>query len=172
MKIICIVSPVNGIITDIGNDHITIYINRTDNHDIYSPISGVLTNILNYKGSWTRHIFHAEENKIARTTLFIKNPDMDQMISFWLEVGKPKYVTDRILINKNIGDYLIRGEYIGEIILGSLAELHFNGLKFYKMVGTNSCVHAGKTILACAIVSANSETNEIVGNIISKMALA
>jgi hypothetical protein len=171
MKIISIIAPVNGIVTDIGDDTITIYIRRTDDHNIYSPTSGTLTNIYNYQGSWYRHIFQADVNKIARTTISIKNPYLNKPISFWLEVGKPKYITDRIRLNKNIGNDLYSGENIGEIILGSLAEIHFNGIQHYKTVTKNSILIGGRTLIACIILSPDNNTNKLTGETISKMCI-
>jgi hypothetical protein len=157
MKSISIVSPVNGIVTDIDNDTITIYIRPADNHDIYSPIDGILVDILNYQGSWHRHIFYADVNKNARTTISIKNQYLNKPISFWLEVGRPKYITDRISLNKNINDNIYQGENIGEIVLGSLAEVHFNSIKHYKTIAKGSILIGGQTLIAYVLLPSDKK---------------
>ena len=148
MKIIYIVSPVNGIVTDIGPDTITINIRPNDKHHVYGPLDGLFVDISSQQGSWYRHVFHANVNKIARTTISIKNIQLNAIISFWLEVGKPKYITDRIRLDRNVGDIIHRGELIGEIILGSLAEVHFNGLPHQTYVTRGSILVGGRTVVA------------------------
>lgn len=108
-----------------GNLQITIYISPKDNHTIYAPKTGKITNITHFNGKWIRKVFQADVEKIARVTI-----EMDP-IDFWIEVGKPLYLTDRIRVEKNIGDNVTKGEQLGEIILGSLAELHVKKGTFF-----------------------------------------
>ena len=142
-----IVSQVNGIITKIGEDHgkIRIYISPEDNHVIYAPMTGTITNITSKNGKWNREIFKANfQVKYARVTV-----EIDEMIDFWIEVGKPKYITDRIRVTKKIGDKINVGENIGEIILGSLSEIHLLKGDFIvsKNVFLNNQVKGGETVL-------------------------
>lgn len=171
MKIISIISPVSGIVEDIGDDTITIDIRQKDNHNVYSPVNGILSSISSYHGSWTRHIFEANVNKIARVIVSIKNTNLNELISLWLEVGYPKYITDRIKIDKNINDNVYSGEYIGKIILGSLAEIHFNGIKHYNTIAKGSILIGGQTLITCIILSPDENNNEKIGNIIRDMCL-
>lgn len=118
-----IVSPVYGEITSITNNSIEIYISSSDNHNIFAPISGKITNINLDKGFWKREIqtkyFKTIEYKTGRLTVYIGD------VYFWVEVGKPKYITDTIRFDYNINDDIIQGQNIGEIIIGSLAKIYF-----------------------------------------------
>lgn len=145
-EFIPIVSPVNGIITPMSNNKsIRIYISPTDNHDVFSPMDGVITNITTYNGKWTRQIFEAYIDKIARVTIEINNS-----VNFFIEVGYPEYITDRIRIRKKIGNRVSLGEHIGQIILGSMVELHLQKGQFYipDYVRSGLEVVGGQTILA------------------------
>lgn len=143
-----IVSPVNGIIesvTEQGNIiSIRTYIPATSNHNIFSPKDGVIIDVKKFNGEWTRQIFKAFETKIARLTLVIDD------IDFWIEVGKPFYITNRIKILKNKGDQVKQGENIGEILLGSLTEIHLDKNKFIipHSIKEKTIVKGGKSILA------------------------
>lgn len=154
MRIIKILSPVSGIISSIDEDTITIYIRPKDDYSFFAPIDGKLINIKYYKGSWKKNIFNAQVNKItrmeiiARIKILIKNEYLDKPLSFWIEVGKPVYITDIIRLNKKINDKLIQGEKMGEIWLESLVLLHFNGIKHHNIIKYFSRVIGGKTILS------------------------
>lgn len=145
-----VVSPVYGVVSDIGDDSITIYIARNDDHRVFAPTSGTVTQIESFQGSWTRNIFQASVHKTARTTITIQNQHYDLPVSFWLEVGKPKYITDRIRIDKGktVGEMLTQGEQMGEILLGSLAEVHFNGLRHKTLVQRGTKLLGGKSAIA------------------------
>jgi hypothetical protein len=113
-----IVSPVNGEIVEISNNSVLIHIRPEDNHFIYSPITRKITNITMENGFWTRKVFQTVEYKTGRLTIYQND------IYFSIEVGKLKYVTDRIRFNYNIGDEIQQGEVIGEILIGSLAKIY------------------------------------------------
>ena len=146
-KYITVVSPVNGVISDVDsrNGLIQIYISPTDNHTIYAPMTGRITNITHENGSWTKQVFQAYEEKTARVTI-----EIDGIMEFWLEVGKPTYITDRIRITKNVGDSIVQGEIIGEILLGSLSEVHLLNRQFSvpNNVYVTKRVQGGVTVLA------------------------
>ncbi len=169
MKILGIISPVYGTISDIGPDTITIAIKRQDIHTVYAPISGILVDISDYHGSWKRQIFQAQVNKLARTILSIRNPLIGTYITFWLEVGKPKYVTDRIQIDKNINDKVKQGEQMGKIILGSVAEVHFNHMYHYNLVKVGSIVEGGKTIISYIIELNDKEKYNLLDQLLQKV---
>jgi hypothetical protein len=57
------------VVSNIGKSTIKIYIHTTDDHHVYSPMDGTLTNIVNRQDSWTSKIFTADVNKIARILL-------------------------------------------------------------------------------------------------------
>ena len=166
--LIPILSPVHGVISNIniniGKNTITIYISPEDNHTIYAPLDGKLIKIKNEQGSWKRQIFQAYENKIARTILYIKNNKLKEPLSFYLEVGKPKYITDRIRLKDHIkvNRELVEGEEIGEIILGSLSEVHFGNLKYSNNINVHDKVIGGKTIIAYVEVETNGQCKYIL----------
>ena len=147
-KYIEVLSPVNGTISNITENSIQIYIEPIGNHQIYAPISGTVSNISNVEGSWTRNIFQTNVNKTGRTEIDITNPIIKNPVSLWLEVGKPKYIVDKIRINITKNDEVKIGELVGEILLGSLAELHFDNLETIKVVDIGSKVIGHKTIIA------------------------
>lgn len=142
-----VVSPVYGTISNISDNSITIYISPNDNHNIFAPIDGTISEIDIVQGYWKRRVFHAYEDKIGRTIIYISNICLPEDISFWLEVGKPMYITDRIQLNKDIDDYVKKGELIGEIILGSLCEIHFHNLNHQNKIRIGDKVIGGNTIL-------------------------
>src|SRR5579863_4981361 len=106
MSYIPIYSPVNGVISEIKNNNITISIRSTDDHSLYAPLSGTLDGIVNTEGSWTRNVFQAIVNKIGRADIRIWNDRLNIKLNLWLEVGKPKYITDRIRLTKKINDHM------------------------------------------------------------------
>lgn len=136
-----IVSPTFGVVTSIKNNKITIYIGIEDNHDIYAPISGKISKIKFSEGEFKRKIFQTYVNKIGRASITIND------IKFWIEVGKPKYVTDRVLLEKELDDKVKQGERIGEILLGSLSEVHLPENTIIK-VKEGDVLIGGETVVA------------------------
>jgi hypothetical protein len=113
-----IISPVNGQIISMDSRKITIYISVNDNHQIYAPLGGEITYMSITNGSWKRKYYTTVFNKTGHLTVEINN-----IVSFWVEVGKPKYVTDTIRVDYEMGDTVEQGKVIGEIIIGSLAQI-------------------------------------------------
>ncbi len=138
-----IISPVNGEILQLDTEKITIYISESDNHQIYSPLSGKITYMSITNGSWQRKYYKTIYNKTGHLTVEINNN-----ISFWVEVGKPKYITDTIRMDYNIDDEVEEGQRIGEIIIGSLAEIKIpKSAKLNKNIKKGSKVVGGETVL-------------------------
>jgi phosphatidylserine decarboxylase len=149
MPFLPVVSPVYGVVSRISRNTITVYISKDDKHTVYSPISGKITNIASYDGSWYRKVFTANVNKTSRVTVYLQNDNIkDRQVSFWLEVGKPKYITNRIRMDFEKGSKVSKGLAIGEIILGSLSRMRFGGLEHKNMVDVGDVVIGGETVLA------------------------
>jgi len=121
-KLEYIVAPTYGKVVEIRRCSVTIYISVDDDHNVFAPIDGKITKMETFEGEITRYlkIFKSYEKKKGRVKIFINGC---LSISFWLEVGEG-YVTDRVRLDRFEGDFVSRGENIGEIILGSLSEIH------------------------------------------------
>lgn len=166
-----ILSPVNGKIRKVEKGsprYITIYIPVEANHDVHAPVTGTIESMDREKGSIRRSsatvsTFQAESGEIGRLTIGILTPDGTH-VSFFLEVGKPVYVTDRIRINRGLGDKVKSGEVIGEIILGSLARVYLPpGSALVPFLAKGDQVVAGQTVLAIYSCSKNRKATAIVG---------
>ena len=151
-----VVSPVNGVISEITENTITIYISPEDDHTVKSPISGKIVEIKHQNGAWNRRVFSAYEKKLARVTVYIKKINSNQPpLSFWLEVGEgdpslgePVYITNRLRITPKEGDDVSQGQSIGEIILGSLSRVRLKGIKHTIRIKKHERVIGGDTPLA------------------------
>ncbi len=71
-------------------------------------------------------------------------------MSFWIEVGKPKYAADKVQITKKIDDGVLHSERIGEILLGSLVEVHFAGMPTLMTIDQSTKVIGGQTVIGYA----------------------
>ncbi len=138
-----VVSHVNGKIISIDKTKIVIYISPSDNHEIYSPISGKITYVSITNGNWVRQYYKTIYPKTGHLSI-----EMDDKISFWIEVGKPKYITDTIRFDYDKDDVVKQGQIIGEIIIGSLAQMNLPpNVKLEPNIKINSIVEGGKTVL-------------------------
>lgn len=139
-----VVAPVNGVVVESPDTNsVRIYIAPNDEHTIFAPVDGSITDIRKFNGSWHRKVFQAYEEKTARVTV-----EFDTNLDFWVEVGKPLYITDRIRLDKGVSGSVIQGEPIGEILLGSLAEVHFLDASFAITAKAGDKVVGGKTGIA------------------------
>jgi hypothetical protein len=140
-----IVSPTYGRIIEIKEKEkiITIYIDKNDIHTIYSPIDGKVEKIEFINGEFEREnkIFKTFDLKVGRCIITINQ------ITFWIEVGKPKYITDRVLLTIKEGEMVKKSDKIGEILLGSLSEIHLSKTEKIK-VKLLDFVVGGKTVIA------------------------
>lgn len=115
-------SPTSGVVDAINaaKGTITIYISPQDNHDVFAPVSGIVQDIVTENGLWHRPMFTVPSQvKTGRVRVVL-----NQGVEFWLEVGKPTYITNRVQLNIDKGSHVYAGERIGEIVLGSLSEVH------------------------------------------------
>lgn len=126
-----VLSPTDGIIRDIKiavNEYtkkedkaITIYIHPYDNHDIYSPVKGIIEKIDFFSGTFVRPLFVSSEGKRGRLVIYIKGEQ--GVVSFWVEVGEG-YITNSIELFCEKNSYVNAGDRIAKIIIGSLSEIH------------------------------------------------
>jgi hypothetical protein len=137
-----IVAQTNGVITEIDNGKITVYIDIKDNHDIFAPVTGKIEHLIAEKGDFDRYLklFQSWEKKRGRLTIGIEN------IRFLIEVGEG-YVTNKIKVKKLVGEGVKRGEIIGHIVLGSLSEIYIPK-EHSILVTEGQRLVGGKTILA------------------------
>ena len=144
-----IVAQTNGVITEIDNGKITVYIDVKDNHDIFAPVTGKIKNLIAEKGNFDRYLklFQSWEKKRGRLTIEIEN------VRFLIEVGEG-YVTNKIKVKKIVDDKVKRGEIIGHIVLGSLSEIYIPKGHVI-LVTEGQRVVGGKTILALKVKQAS-----------------
>ena len=138
-----VVSPTYGTIVGIGNNtdliannrdsRVTIYIAKEDDHLVFAPVSGKI-----------HHVFTVNGKFSPETNLFVANPNLpyemhtgriylewaDRRITMALEVGKPKYVTDRVKMSVNFGYEVESGRKIGEILIGSTSYVYYNSYDY------------------------------------------
>lgn len=130
-------APTHGVVRHADDERITIYIAPRDDHRVYAPVAGRVTRINTYEGKIRRpvspeeyrlgsdsRVFQSYENKTGRVTVHMEEEGTRLPLSFWLEVGEG-YITERVRLDVLEGQYVPSpGTPIGEILLGSLSELH------------------------------------------------
>ncbi len=147
-----VVSPVFGTINQIHGNQVQIYIPQKANHHVYAPISGRVIKISYQNGNWIHHIktdeFVAFVRKTGRVTIEFSDNDLEtgKTVRFWLEVGQG-YITDRIKISVKEGQYVNQSQVIGEIILGSLAEVTVPDPKGIQVQNSEKVI-GGQSIIA------------------------
>lgn len=124
-----ILSPVWGQVSaPITGLAVQIYIPVKEIHTVHAPISGVVAAINAEEGMLTtehgRTVFEVPEPKVGKAWIRVDDVEKDLSVAFWLEVGKPQYVTNKVRLDVKTGDRVTAGQEIGEIILGSLAMVH------------------------------------------------
>ena len=124
---------------------VRIYLSPTDRHDLYAPIAGRIIDIQAQQGTWKRPIFKSWETKRGHLQVWIKAVD-GTVFGFWVEVGEG-YITDTVKLEHEIGDQLLQSQRIGEIVIGSLAEVQIPK-RFQIAVRVRDVVQGGKTLLA------------------------
>lgn len=140
-----IVSPCFGFIEklDILNQYyvLYIYITRKSDHRIFMPVDGLLSKPtfqggkLDNNGHFKQIVIpdplHPRDVNIAHTAtltwrIYRDKYSRDYPVILKVHVGKPEYITDEIAMRDYSSDeiYASAGEQIGEIIIGSRAELY------------------------------------------------
>jgi len=144
-----IVSPVSGVIKEISNDHIGVYIRGPydkvqDDHGIYSP-SNSEVEISHKHGNFTFPNFISLKNKKGFMSFKYNNN-----MKFKVYVGKG-YVTDNIKLIDPVCMRDCMGKKIGDIVVGennSYAEIFYVGdkswlRKGFILTGGKSCLVIG-----------------------------
>lgn len=120
-------APIDGKITHADEETgvVTVYVSKSDSHIIYAPTSGTILYTVEEHGMWLRPgVFNVpDQTKTGRLVLCIRTTK-GMNYEFWVEVGHGKYITDTIHMDVRQGDYLREKTRIGEIIIGSLYEMH------------------------------------------------
>jgi phosphatidylserine decarboxylase len=140
-------SPTYGQVIGIEGNKITTLIDAEDIHTIYSSVDGEITGVKFEKGEFKHHVFECPITKKGRATLEITD-DNKMKHNITLEVGKG-YITNRVRLDKDLGDVVKKGELIGEILLGSLSEViipQYDEIKI--LVSEGDKVKGGETPLA------------------------
>lgn len=137
----------NEITKPLFNRKIRIYIDREDNHEIYAPATGRITNISEEHGKfktvspYTKK-FKSDDMHTGRIYFF-----MSVGICFAVEVGKPQYITDTVSLDIEEGDQIEIGKKIGEILIGSTSYIFYNDTEYDFIQRSGTVVSGGNTVL-------------------------
>lgn len=132
----CVHAPIDGTVTNADRGTVTVYVAPTDAHDIYSPVYGMITGFREESGEWTRPgTFNVpDQTKTGRLVIEMAT-DGGRRFEFWIEVGHGTYITDTIKITSRPGELLSKGTPMGEIVVGSLYEMHLGDAQILAKVG-------------------------------------
>lgn len=159
-----VVSPTYGVVESLWDNGVTVYIDPNlaelgipsskGNHDVFVPLSGKVDKVEWFHGSWNRKVFQADVEKIAQVRFTVEG------LTTWLEVGHPKYITDRIRLDLNPqgGDEVKQGSRCGEIILGSMSGVYTSDLWFSTVLFEQK-VEGGKTVIGIIIKRSDLPTS-------------
>lgn len=150
----CVYSPVYGFIdkillTNHSNYYkIYIYITSQSDHRIFVPIDGALFPPTIKNGFIIEDPIHSHEKKqsfrqnintqhtaeITWSIIHRNHSNADSRIYFTIQIGKPKFITDKIRIDKVAYDKIEckAKERLGEILLGSRAIIYLP-TKYYRL---------------------------------------
>jgi len=114
-----VVSPVFGQVekVDAVNGIIGIYIPRDADHNVFAPITAVVTRIQVENGALEKDVFLANENSVGRVRLWLLTAKETEM-AFSLEVGEG-YITRRVLLEVEPSETIHQGQAVAYILLGS-----------------------------------------------------
>ena len=123
----CIVSPVFGSVSKITGDEknkvnvIEIYIKSSQDHTIYSPISGRITRNVLEEGCFERKQFSKLLKHTQKSTWSISNVSQGIHVDLFVEFGIPNsmYSKDSIKLDKSQNDFVSQGTILGKIFSGS-----------------------------------------------------
>jgi hypothetical protein len=155
-----VVSPTYGTVVcaDARRGIITIYLAQDDIHKVFAPLSGRVVHLQFCQGKIFRPelLFVADAHKDGRAIVTVQHPT-DVCVEFWLEVGHGSYITDRVRLSQGnqtleVDAQVHKGRQVGEILLGSLAEVHLpmigDSIAWRLHVRKGDRVVGGKTVLA------------------------
>ena len=153
-----VLSPSYGTVAsvNIAKGTITTYMNIFDNHELFAPMSGIVSHIMRFQCKFSRPelTFLADNKKDGRVIVGIQ--DAENKIEFWAEVGNRSYICDRIRLwdPNSVKEPLMidlpvqAGQHIGKIIIGSLTELHLPPSIWKIQVKPGDKLKGGRSIVA------------------------
>ncbi len=151
---VIVASPTHGVVrqikvTPLNETIVTIYIAPNDNHEIRAPSNGMITDVQFHQGIFVRPFFQATETHTGQLVVTIRETSTHIKYEFLVEVGIPPYITDTIRLEAVLttGRTIERDQLLGEIVIGSLAELYIPSVSKL-LVREGSVVKAGKTAIA------------------------
>ncbi len=116
-----VLAPTHGVVERVSPPYaVDIYIAEDDNHDVFAPISGQLLRVESQTGEFVGTQFQVPYEKTERVFLTFQG---EVQVVLWLEVGKPKYITNNVRFSVEAGAWVRAGDRIGEILLGSRSGL-------------------------------------------------
>ena len=146
-----IVSPVTGYIAaDEKSEVLGIYVPRDSDHKLWSPITGIVQNVEEKNGLWTRttNIFEVPINQKKTGSVTVSLYGLVN-VKVEIEVGYSKYITNKVLLNLGKDGILNQSASLGTIVIGSYVNLQLPEFaKFKLMVKKGDKVQGGKTICA------------------------
>jgi phosphatidylserine decarboxylase len=127
--------------------YVRIYLAPKDPHTIYAPFDGTISRYETFQGEFRRLVFQSWETKTGRLLVTVQsNAFPNFSIQFWIEVGV-KYITDTVKMLKRQGDAVNQGQEIGEIVMGSLAQMRLPKDATIQ-VQAHQFIHGGQTVIA------------------------
>ena len=146
-----VLAPIDGIVTriDRATGTIEVYVSEKDSHVIHSPTDGTTAYTREENGHWLRPgVFNVPDQlKTGRLVVGVDTP-IGRTYEYWIEVGRGKYITDSVKFEASgVGTRVYRGQRVGEIIIGSLYEMHL-GTDAKVTVSVGSRVQGGTTGIA------------------------
>jgi len=124
-------APIDGVVTatDDAAGVVTVYVAATDSHVIYSPTGGVTAYTRTESGVWERPgLFRVpDQTKTGRLVVGVRTL-AGRTYEYWIEVGRGAYITDAIRFEAGEpGARVFSRQRVGEIVIGSLYEMHMPG---------------------------------------------
>jgi hypothetical protein len=92
------------------------------------PIDGEIIRTSEEHGEWMRPGFFKvpDQTKTGRLMVYITSRILHHYLSMWIEVGHGRYITDTIKLTTKRNELINAKSGIGEIVIGSLYEMHLN----------------------------------------------
>lgn len=136
-------SPTYGTVEKVNPKSVLIYIAVEDPHGVYAPISGKIKSLKSedgiflspppfWKTDWTKQtgisdasnlsLFTVEPPKTERLWIEIESKTIS--VSFYVEVGRPQYITNNVSLYVKVGDNVQTGDHLGDILIGSRAKIY------------------------------------------------
>ena len=139
-----VVAPTYGTVIGTKGGSIWINIHVQDIHTVHAPFDASITKV-NAAPVGTYTAPKGEIGRVFVDMVSLQNPAVTAQLM--LEVGTPLYVTDRIRLRIPRSMTVRRGQYMGEILLGSLSTLTLSGEGVW-LVRKGDALIGGETLIA------------------------